>query len=98
MQIDFGSGVIKIFTKGLSSGDPFYKFYYGAIRGAVYPSNYDAELDLFLGITFSINGDIHEVPDASQLMVNSSYPGGALECMNALVINFNIYTYTNPAY
>ena len=98
MQIDFSSGVIKIFTKGVSSGAPFYKIYYGAISGSVYPSNYNADLDFFEGLVININGDTYDVPSADGLQVNSSYPGGAIECLNALATNFNIYTYTNPLY
>lgn len=98
MNIDFGSGTIKITTKGHQSLNDYFKFYYGAIVGSVSPYNYNQELDGFLGLTIKINGDIYDIPDASKLNINGSYPGGAYDCINALVANFNVYTYTNPIY
>ncbi len=97
MIINFEGGVIKIMTKGAVI-NTYYKIYYGAIRGAVYPSNYNADLDAFDGLTISINGDVYEIPNAAELQVNDTYPGDVLDCLAALVAQLSIYTYTNPAY
>ena len=98
-NIDFADGVVKISTKGQAGIDtPYFKFYFGTVTGSVAPYNYDAENDIFKGLTIKINGDIYDIPNYSDLTIGGSGQSNAYDTISYLVSNLSYYTYTNPKY